>query len=138
MKHFLSEPGTWKVASEFVDPAGKVITSQGESVISVDRFGITNDQWLSSDEGSRQNSYRITPVSATEMTALSIDPEQPTLLGTLSVEGGKLFFKYRREGSAINGYEIISRCRSTCYSFGALFDGEKLLQNWSATLNKTK
>ena len=136
MKHFLSESATWRVISELVDPAGKVVLSEGEAVVSVGRSVITNMQWLKSDEHFRRNDYRITPISATEMTIFPLAPDEPVRLGMLRVEGGKLFFKWRRDDSSLNGWEIVTRWRSTCYSYGAFYDGDRLLHNLSQTFNK--
>ncbi len=136
MKHFFSDSGTWKTTAEFVAPDGRVMLSEGETVISVGKDGVMSEAWVASEEINRRNTYRIIPVSATEMTAESVDPYQPYLTGALNIDRNNLHFKYRMEGSAVNGYEIITRKGTVCYAYGALYNGNSILQTWTATLNK--
>lgn len=136
MKHFFSDSGIWKVIAEFVDPDGKVMHSEGESVISVGSDEIINETWVASEEINRRNTYKITPVSKSEMVAESLNPDLPHLTGVFSLDRSMLHFKYQVDGSSVNGYEIISRKDSVCYAYGAIYDGNTLLQTWTATLNK--
>lgn len=136
MKHYFSEPGTWKVTVEFVDSKGNVMNLEGESVISMDETGITNTMYVASEKINRRNEYRITNVSATEMAVESTDSNQPRLSGKFNVERNNLFFKYRIDETATNGYEILSRHQSVSYAYGALYDGDTLLGTWTAISNK--
>jgi hypothetical protein len=140
MKHYLSDSGIWKVIAEFVDPNGRVMHSEGESVVGVSKTGIVNDVWVSSDEINRRNTYLITVPQrgVGGMETSSQDPDQPCLRGTFNVDRNILHFKYRMDGSAINGYEIITRKKDTCYVYGENYDGEKLLATWTAMMNKKK
>jgi hypothetical protein len=135
-KHLLSDPGTWKATAEFVDPEGHIMTSEGEAVITAGPNEMISNVWIASDEINRSNSYRIAPVSPTRMSCESLSPDSKRLTGTFNVDRNMLFFKFRLEGCGVGGYQIIHRNGDVCYAHGALYDGDTLIQNWMATLNR--
>jgi hypothetical protein len=136
MKHLFSDSGDWLVYAEFIDPFGKVMLSTGKADISVDENGIVNDTLVSSRKINRRNGYRIIPAACGEMITESIDPDQPFLTGLLDIARNNIRFKFRMDGSDVNGYETILRKRDVCYAYGELYDGATLLQRWSLMMNR--
>ncbi len=136
MKHFFSDSGNWKVVAEFLYPDGTVMSSEGEAEIMVDKGGIFNEVRVDSLEIVRHNTYKITRVSKLEMFAESLDPDLPRLTGALRVDRNMLFFKYEMAEGDVNGYQIIHRHDTVCYTYGALYRGDMLTNTWTATLNK--
>ena len=122
--------------SEFVSPDGTVMNANGGSFISVIPTEIINEAWVASKKINRRNSYRITPVSPTEYASESLNPEFGHQTGRFQIERNMLFFKFRIEGSEMDGYEIICRQSSVCYAHGALYDGKNLLNTWTTVSNK--
>jgi hypothetical protein len=138
MKHFLSDSGIWKVMAEFVDANGRVMLSEGEVVNAVSKDEIVTDVWVASENVNRRNTYKISEPSASGegMTARSTNPELPSITGTYNIDKNNLHFKFRMEGSDVNGYQLTTRKGNTCYAYGAQYQGDKLLVTWTATLNK--
>jgi hypothetical protein len=139
MKHYLSDSGIWRIIAEFVDPDGRVMYSEGESVVWVGDTETTNDVWVSSKEINRRNSYSITTNAADGcMEVKSINPDLPQLKGTFNVDCNILHFKYEMEGTTANGHEIITRKSNTCYVYGAHYEGTELVLTWTGMMNKKK
>jgi hypothetical protein len=110
--------------------------SEGESVVSVDNTEIINDVWVASKGINRRNTYRITHVSKCQMIAESINPDLPRMTGSFDIDRNILHFRFQMDGSRQNGHEVITRRRNVCYVCGALYDGDALLQTWTATINR--
>jgi hypothetical protein len=135
--HFFSESGPWKITAEFIAPNGNTMLSEGESIISIGSDGeIINRVRVASKEINRREIYRIVPVSPVDMVCESLTPAPGRLTGRLNIEGNMLFLRYRVEGGAKRGYMMIHRKDAVCYTHGTVFEGDTLLKDWSATLNK--
>lgn len=136
MRHFLSESAVWQTTSEFVTPSGEVSNAEGESVISIFESEISNESWAQIGDIKRMNNYKITYVSPTELSYQSLNPELGRQTGVFFINGNTLFSKFKVEATLLNGYEIIRREGDACYAQGALYDDDKLINIWNATLNK--
>jgi hypothetical protein len=136
-QHFFSESGTWKVTGEFVAPNGNAMLSEGEAIVTVGSDGeIINRVRVASKKINRRGIYRIVPVSPEEMVCESLASASKRLTGRFNVDGNMVFFRYKMEDSERGGYLMIHRQDAVCYTHGTLSDGDTLLQEWSATLNK--
>ncbi|MCC8153036.1 MAG: hypothetical protein LIP01_01770 [Tannerellaceae bacterium] len=138
MKHFLSEPAVWKTTSEFVTPNGEISNSKGESVISISETEIINESWAQIGDVKRINTYKLIPVSSGEFRYESFNPELGKQIGVYNIDRNTIFSKFEVEATSLNGYEIIRRENDVCYAQGALYDGNKLLNTWSAILSKLR
>ncbi len=136
MKHLFSESATWQTTSEFVSPDGNISSAKGESVISVGQMEITNDSWAELGGVKRTNNYKITPLSQTEFTSESLNPELGKQIGLFHIDRNCIFSKFRIEGTALNGYEIIRREENLCHAQGALYDDDRLINTWTAVMKK--
>lgn len=137
MKHFLSESTVWQSSSEFVTPDSKIVYAKGESVISVNENEIINESWAQMENIRRINNYKITPLSQSEYTFESLNPELGKQVGIFNVDRNTLFSKFIIEGTSLNGYEIIRREDNVCYAQGALYENDSLINTWSAMMKKT-
>lgn len=138
MKHFLSESAVWQTTSEFVSPNGEISNAKGESVISISKTELTNESWAQIGDVKRINNYKIIPVSPTEFSYKSLNPELGKQTGVFNIDRNTVFSKFKVEATSLNGYEIIRRENDVCYAQGALYDGYKLVNTWNAILIKTK
>lgn len=138
MNHFLSESAVWQTTSEFVAPNGEISNAKGESVISVSETELTNESWAQTGDVKRINNYRIIPVSPTEFSYESLNPELGKQTGVFNIDRNTVFSKFKVETTSLNGYEIIRRENDVCYAQGALYDGDKLVNTWNATLIKSR
>jgi hypothetical protein len=136
MKHLFSESAIWKTTSEFVTPNGEISTAKGQSVISVGETEITNESWADVGGIRRMNNYKTTRVSGSEFTSESLNPELGKQTGIFNIDRNTLFSKFRIEETSLNGYEIIRREYDICYAPGALYDGDALVNTWTATMIK--
>ncbi|MDR2040229.1 MAG: hypothetical protein LBQ60_20100 [Bacteroidales bacterium] len=136
MKHFLSESAIWKTSSEFVAPDGKISFAEGESVISIHGTEITNESWVQLESIKRSNHYKITRVSPSELIFESFNPELGKQTGIFNIDRNTVFSKFKIEETSLNGFEIIRREADTCYTQGALYDNDSLVNTWSAVMNK--
>lgn len=136
MKHFLSESAIWQTISEFVAPNGEISNAEGESVISVFETEIINESWAQVCNVKRVNDYKITPVSLTEFSYESLNPELGKQTGMFNIDRNTVFSRFKIEATSLNGYEIIRREGDICYAQGALYDNDGLINTWNATLTK--
>jgi len=136
MKHLFSESTLWYTTSEFVAPDGKISRAKGESVISVGTAEITNESWVEMEGVRRKNNYKITPVTQSEFTSESFNPELGRQTGIFNIDRNTIFFKFRIENTSFNGYEIIRREDTVCYAQGALYNNNTLINTWTATMYK--
>ena len=56
--------------------------------------------------------------------------------GFFDINQNTIYSKFSIKESELNGYEIIRRIEDTCYANGALYNGNELINTWSATLHK--
>ncbi len=136
MKHLFSESAVWKTTAEFVTPDGAISRAGGESVVSVGETEIINESWVQLGEVLRTNSYRIVPVSASELHSESLNPELGRQIGVFNIDRSTIFSRFRIENTPLGGYEIIRREGDVCYAQGALYDGDTLVNTWSATMRR--
>lgn len=136
MKHFLSESAVWQTTSEFISPNGEISNAKGESIISVSETELTNESWAQIGHVKRINNYKIISVSPTEFSYESLNPELGKQIGVFNIDCNTVFSKFKVEATSLNGYEIIRREDDICYAQGALYDGDKLINTWNATLTK--
>jgi len=136
IKHFLSESAIWQTTSEFVTPNGDISYAKGESVISVEDKEIINESWVQMTDIKRVNNYKIIPVSPFAFAFESLNPELGKQTGSFHVDRNMLFSKFKIEGTFLNGYEIIRREEDVCYSQGALYENEFLINTWNAMMKK--
>lgn len=134
--HFLSESCIWESTSEFTDPNGNISKGNGISDIKVFNDKITNNSYAEFDEKIMYNDYEIHAENTTTLHSRSINPILGIQKGTFHVNGSKLFFDFTIVNSSMRGFEIIRREGNTCFSDGALYNGEKLINTWSAILRK--
>ncbi len=138
MKHLFSESALWKTTAEFVAPDGTISRAEGESLISIRGTEIINESWVQLGELRRTNNYKITPVSATEFNSESLNMELGKQIGVFNIDRSTIYSKFEIEGSAFGGYEIICREGDICYVQGALYDGNTLINTWSATMHNVE
>lgn len=138
MKHLFSKSVIWETTSEFVAPDGEISYAKGKSVISVGEMEITNKSWADIGGIRRVNNYKITPVTPSEFISESVNPELGKQTGIFNIERNTVFSKFRIEGTTLNGYEIIRREDTICYAQGALYDGDILVNTWTATMCKVE
>lgn len=136
MKHFLSESALWETTSEFVIPDGHISFACGESVITVNDKKIINESWAQMENIRRVNNYHITRLSPSKFYFESLNPELGKQTGSFHRDRNTLFSKFKIEGTSLNGYEIIRREEDICYSEGALYDNDSLINTWSATMKR--
>lgn len=136
MLHFLSESAIWQTTSEFITPDGNISYAEGESAVSVSETIITNESWVQIDDVIRRNNYKITPVSSTEFSYESLNLELGKQTGVFNINRNTVFSKFKVENTFLNGFEIIRKEDDVCYAKGALYDNDKLINTWNATLKK--
>lgn len=132
--HFLSKSGVWHSISEFVDAQGVVSRATGMSTIEVSTEGITNRNYAELDGKRLCNDYEIRVVSPDEFHYRSANPALGIQQGTFHVRGARLYSNFVITDTALHGFEII-RCEgNTCFADGALYDGDRLINTWTAML----
>ena len=134
--HLLSETAIWKSESEFVSPEGTITKAFGESSIVVKGSEIKNNSWASFGESERMNNYSIKAISENELTFESLNPELGIQKGKFNIDRNIIYSKFIIENTNLNGFEIIKRENNLCYTNGALYDGDRLINTWNAILIK--
>ena len=134
--HLLSESCIWESTSEFTDINGNISKGKGISDIKVFNDKITNNSFAEFDGKRIYNDYEIHQESKTILHSRSTNPALGIQKGTFHVNGSKLFFDFTIENSSLRGFEIIRREGNICFSDGALYNGEELINTWSAILRK--
>jgi len=137
-KHLLSESAIWSTVSEFVDAQGNISRGEGQSTIEVTGEQITNDSWIDPPNGRMENKYNIRKISDTRYLYTSQNPALGIQEGYFDVNKDYVFSKFRIENTNLNGYEVIRRVDDTCQTSGALYDGNTLVNTWTATMSKMK
>lgn len=135
--HFLSGDGVWQSSSAFTDAEGNVSEGTGRSVIKVDNNGkITNHSYADLSGKKISNDYEICRVNTGEYRCCSVNPDLGIQEGTFHVRGSKVYFDFNIRETAMHGFEVIRREGDVCFSDGALYDGDKLINTWSAVLRR--
>lgn len=134
--HFLSESCIWESTSEFTDSNGNISKGNGISDIKVLKDKITNNSYAELDGKMIYNDYEIYAESTIILHSRSLNPILGIQKGIFHVNGSKLFFDFTIENTSMRGFEIIRREGNICFSDGALYNGEKLINTWSAILQK--
>lgn len=137
-KHLLSESALWTTVSEFVDPKGEISKGEGQSIIEISDKKITNDSWANTPNGKMENKYTIRKLSETRYLYTSLNPVLGKQEGYFDVNKNYVFSKFEVENTNLNGYEVIRRIDDTCHASGALYDGNTLLNTWTATMTKAE
>ncbi|MCD7899562.1 MAG: hypothetical protein LUH22_06735 [Bacteroides sp.] len=135
-RHFLFESIIWESVSEFVTPNGDVSKGIGESVIQLNGDLITNESWAIIKGKRVDNNYKIRRLSENRYQYTSQNPKLGTQKGYFDISGSIIYSKFMIENTQLNGYEIIRRIDDICYSIGALYNGDELVNTWNATLRK--
>lgn len=136
MNNFLSEEAVWESISEFVDSNGKAMICKGKSRIKFEGEMIVNESFSSFGEKTLTNDYEIRFVSENRYSYISRNPALGIQTGFFDVNKNTIYSKFSIKESKLNGYEIIRRIDDTCYVNGALYNGNELINTWSATLYK--
>ncbi len=134
--HLLSETAKWITKSEFVSPKGIITRANGETNIVIGDKYIENHSWVLWGESKRVNNYRITLVSCNEYQFESLNPELGIQEGMFNIDRNTVFSKFTIKDTNLNGFEIITRQADTCYVNGALYNDNKLINTWNATMVK--
>ena len=134
--NFLSETVLWITSSEFVDSKGNISRGQGESEINVSEELITNNSWVVMGGNKIENNYSIRKVTDTRYQYSSQNPDLGIQKGFFDINRNYIFSKFRIEGTSLNGYEVIERKYDICYANGALYDGNELINTWTAEMRK--
>ncbi|HCO67508.1 MAG TPA: hypothetical protein DIT04_07115 [Dysgonomonas sp.] len=137
-KNLLSESAVWNTVSEFIDPEGNITSAEGQSVITLSSSGIINDSWVRNADGQIRNKYVISKNSETHFTYVSHNPALGVQEGFYDVNRNYIFSKFAIQGTEMNGYEVIRRVEDVCYASGALYDGNKLINTWTAAMTLDK
>jgi len=134
--HFLSDMALWESFSEFVTPDGKISNATGESQIIINDNKIENRSWVMLNGLKITNFYSIIKNTETNYTFLSENPSLGIQKGIFSIDRNIIFSKFRIENSDMNGFEVIIRDNDICKAYGALYNGNELVNSWQATLKR--
>lgn len=134
MKHFLSESTIWQTTSEFITPNGQISYGMGETAITVLHDKIINNSWAQLGNIKRENNYIIRQISDNRYVSESSNPELGIQTGVYDIDKNTVFFKFKIEGTSMNGFEIIRREGDNCHAQGALYDDNSLINTWTAML----
>lgn len=135
-KSFLSETAIWKTVSEFVDPTGQIFIGEGESNVIVNGKSIANRSWLTVLGTKLENNYSITQISQNRYQFIAHKPHSGIETGFMDIDRNIVYTKFVIEDSELNGFETIARKGDTCDISGALYDGDKLINTWTAKMIK--
>jgi hypothetical protein len=56
--------------------------------------------------------------------------------GTFNIDRNRIYSKFVIENTAFNGFEVNVRRGNCCYSEGALYDGNVLVNIWTCVMEK--
>ena len=136
IQHLLSESSVWHSTSEFTDAKGNVSKGIGISEIKICTDKIINNSYVEFEEAIIHNDYEIRLGNNNVFYSCSINPTLGIQRGRFFVNGSKLFYDFIIENSSMYGFEIIRREDNICFSDGALYDADALINTWSAILRK--
>lgn len=135
-KHLFSENALWKTKSEFTDAEGNVSKGIGESLIELKNGLISNTSWALVGGDLMENNYTIVSHSPTRFKSVSDNPALGIQEGVMDVAGPRIYSKFFIRETELNGYEIMTREGSICHARGALYNGDDLINCWSAKMTK--
>lgn len=136
--HLLSESAVWITESEFTDSAENHTIGKGESQVEVNDVYVTNTSWIEIANDDRIiNIYSIEKIQNNYYRYQSNNPALGTQVGTFSIDRNRIYSKFAIISIQLNGFEIIIRNGNTCYTYGALYNGNELINTWIATMRKT-
>lgn len=138
IRHFLSESSVWHSTSKFTDANGNVSKGIGISEIKVHTDIITNNSYVDFEGAVIRNDYEICTENNCVFYSCSINPALGIQRGRFFVNGSKLFYDFIIENSSMYGFEIIRREGDICFSDGALYDADALVNTWSAVMNRVE
>lgn len=136
MMHLLSESAVWKSESEFILANGEISRASGETSIVVLKNEIKNNSWVLWGESKRVNNYSIRVISENELAFESLNPELGIQKGKFNIDRNIIYSKFIIENTNLNGFEIIKREGDVCFTNGALYDADILIDTWNAILTK--
>lgn len=136
--HLFSEGNTWITESEFVDGRGNILKAVGESVISIQENVIVNHSYAEINGTILKNEYRIEANTSNRYPFESINLTLGKQKGYFDIDRKTIFSKFVIENSALNGFEVIVRDGDTCTVSGALYDGDVLINTWTAKMQVKK
>lgn len=136
IQHLLSESSVWHSTSDFTDAKGNVSKGMGISEIKVCTDKIINNSYVKFEGAIIHNDYEIRAGNNNVFYSCSINPTLGIQRGRFFVNGSKLFYDFIIENSSTHGFEIIRREGNICFSDGALYDADALINTWSAILRK--
>lgn len=137
-KHLFSESAVWVTESEFTDANGNISKGNGESHITVSEDKILNKSWAKTGNITISNNYEMTKVSDNQIDYCSLNPDLGSQSGTFYVTGNNVFSKFTVYNTELNGFEIIRQEGDTCFATGALYNGDELVNTWTAVMKKEK
>ncbi len=134
--HLLAENAIWISFSEFVTPDGNILKATGETRITIDENKIINKSWAMLNDLKIENFYSITKITETKYSFISENPGLGTLKGIFTLDRNTIFSKFQIANSDMNGFEIIIRENNICKAYGALYNGDELINSWSAIMKR--
>ncbi|GAT64249.1 hypothetical protein [Paludibacter jiangxiensis] len=135
-QHLLSEPGKWLTQSEFTDADGRISKASGETLISINGSELKNNSWIDLNGRKLSNDYTITQINERLYKYVSKNPALGLQKGTFNIDRNRIYSKFVIENTAFNGFEVIVRRGNCCYSEGALYDGDVLVNIWTCVMEK--
>lgn len=136
IQHLLSESSVWHSTAEFTDAKGNVSKGIGITEIKVCTDKITNNGYVEFEGAIIHNDYEIRAGNNNVFYSCSINSTLGIQGGRFFINGSKLFNDFIIENSSMHGFEIIRREGNICFSDGALYDADALINTWSAILRK--
>ncbi len=134
--HLLDENALWESISDFVTPDGNILKATGETEIITDGEKIINKSWVILNNSKIVNIYSITKIAGTKYSFISENPSLGTQKGIFTIDRNTIFSKFRIDKSDMNGFEVIVRNNDTCKAYGALYNGDELINSWSAIMKR--
>lgn len=135
-KHIFSESAVWHTESVFITPSMEQKTGTGESQVTVTEDKIVNNSWSNNGDLSLRNEYRITPLEGNRFFCRSANAILGVQYGWMDIHKNTVFSKFVFEKSELNGFEVITREGDRCIVAGSLYDGNKLINTWTAVMTK--
>lgn len=134
--NLISENGVWLTESEFVTSDGKISKAKGKTEISIIGETIMNHSSAELDGNAIVNDYKIKVSNNNRHPFLSKNPALGIQKGFFDVDRNIIYSRFEIENSSLNGFEVVIRNDNICNAHGALYDGNKLINTWTAKLIK--
>ncbi len=137
IRHLLSEGSVWHSTSAFTDAKGNVLKGIRISEIKVYADKITNNSYVEFEGAIIHNDYEIRAGNNSVFYSCSINPVLGIQRGRFYVNGSKLFYHFVFENSSMYLRLFVGKVKGNmCFSDGALYDADALINTWSAILEK--